>query len=253
VAVNEIKSLEHAGLAPFFVRDGNLPLSWCNFFARQDLAISYLHDPEKIWEENLRACGIACFVRGPAHLEAGICGTEQLAQPLVTLGIVPTDLTPRLNISAEARTRAREKLKTKPRVALHPGSGSARKNWPIENWLALADHLIEKHAPFVVVGGEADRAQIARFCDRCENRELSFATDWPLRDLAALLADTIFIGHDSGISHLAAAAGANCTVLFGPSDPTVWAPCGANVRVLVAPNQDLNQLAIISVCAALDL
>jgi heptosyltransferase-3 len=212
-----------------------------------------LHDPEKIWEENLRACGIACFIPGPARLGLGMGGAAQLAQPLASVGIVPTDLTPRLDIGAETRARARETLKVRPRVALHPGSGSARKNWPIDNWLALADHLLERHIPFVVVGGEADRVQMARFCDHYRNRLIPFAIDWPLRELAALLADTIFIGHDSGISHLAAAAGANCTVLFGPSDPTVWAPRGANVRVLVAPNQDLNQLTITSVCAALDL
>lgn len=46
----------------------------------------------------------------------------------------------------------------------------------------------------------------------------------PLPHLAGVLEHSIFIGHDSGISHLAAAARANCILLFGPTDPNVWAP-----------------------------
>jgi heptosyltransferase-2 len=54
----------------------------------------------------------------------------------------------------------------------------------------------------------------------------------PLPHLAALFEHAIFLGHDSGISQLAAAAGANCILLFGPSDPEVWAPKGKNVYLV---------------------
>jgi heptosyltransferase-2 len=74
----------------------------------------------------------------------------------------------------------------------------------------------------------------------------------PLPDLAALLENTIFVGHDSGISHLAAAAGAKCVLLFGPTDPSVWAPLNENARVIRAPNGDLRQLDVDLVRAALD-
>jgi heptosyltransferase-2 len=72
----------------------------------------------------------------------------------------------------------------------------------------------------------------------------------PLPRLAAVLENTIFVGHDSGISHLAAAAGANCILLFGPTDPNVWAPRNENVRVLRSQSGSLNDLDIAQVRAA---
>jgi len=41
----------------------------------------------------------------------------------------------------------------------------------------------------------------------------------------------LYVGNDSGITHLAAAAGAPVLALFGPTDPSVWVPRGPNVRV----------------------
>ncbi|HEX8078467.1 MAG TPA: glycosyltransferase family 9 protein, partial [Chthoniobacterales bacterium] len=59
-----------------------------------------------------------------------------------------------------------------------------------------------------------------------------------------------FIGHDSGISHLAAAAGAGCLLLFGPTDPAIWAPANENVTVLRAPERNLALLDVDTVAAA---
>ena len=73
-----------------------------------------------------------------------------------------------------------------------------------------------------------------------------------LPDLAAVLEKMIFVGHDSGISHLAAAAGANCTLLFGPTDPAVWAPLNDNARVIHAPHRDLKRLDVDLVRTAFD-
>jgi heptosyltransferase-2 len=78
-----------------------------------------------------------------------------------------------------------------------------------------------------------------------------FAKNLPLPQLAAVLERSVFIGHDSGISHLAAAAGAKCILLFGPTDPDVWAPRNNNVRVLKAPDGRLDDLRIEQVQAAL--
>jgi ADP-heptose:LPS heptosyltransferase len=53
-----------------------------------------------------------------------------------------------------------------------------------------------------------------------------------LYELACWLASArLYIGNDSGITHLAAAVGTPVLALFGPTDPDVWAPRGANVRV----------------------
>jgi ADP-heptose:LPS heptosyltransferase len=61
------------------------------------------------------------------------------------------------------------------------------------------------------------------------------ARDWPLPDLAALLAGVaLFLGNDSGISHLAAAVGAPGVVLFGPTDARRWRPLSPDVVALQA-------------------
>lgn len=102
-------------------------------------------------------------------------------------------------------------------VALHPFSGSAKKNWPLERYRAVARAL-----PLPVqwlAGPEESLEEAARFDD--------------LYALACRLARArLYIGNDSGITHLAAAAGAPVLALFISTDPAVWAPRGPRVRVL---------------------
>jgi heptosyltransferase-2 len=71
--------------------------------------------------------------------------------------------------------------------------------------------------------------------------------DLRLPHLAALLEGSSFIGHDSGVSHIAAAVGAQCLLLFGPTDPAIWAPANKGVTVLRAPEGKLSLLEVESV------
>ena len=103
----------------------------------------------------------------------------------------------------------------------------------------------------VVISGEADEAQTRQLEREWTNRNVNFAKNLPLTRLAAILESSIFIGHDSGISHLAAAAGAKCILLFGPTNPDVWAPQNENVQIVRAPNTKLTDLRIEEVHTAL--
>jgi ADP-heptose:LPS heptosyltransferase len=70
-----------------------------------------------------------------------------------------------------------------------------------------------------------------------------------LADLAVWIAGArLYIGNDSGITHLAAAAGVPVIAIFGPSSPKTWAPRGENVTVLHA--KQLEALHIEGVVAA---
>ena len=252
VEINGIRSLDDPDLAPVFIRGGDLSEKWRAYFRQHDLVISYLHDPEKVFETNLRDFGVARLVAGPSKIAvAGPHAAIQLAQPVRELGIGISDFAPRLQIDDQARENARQKLGASV-IALHPGSGSPRKNWPMENWIALITYLIEGNVPVTIIGGEADRAQIVELQNRFKDESVSFAIDWPLRDLAALLAGSIFLGHDSGVSHLAAAVGAVSLVLFGSTDPQIWAPLNENARVLLAPNRELAQLPFATVWDAIN-
>jgi heptosyltransferase-3 len=103
-------------------------------------------------------------------------------------------------------------------AVVHPFSGSPRKNWPLERFQRLAAKL-----PMPV-----------RWCAGEEDPPLAGAVRIPdLFDLAKFLAGAaLYVGNDSGITHLAAAVGTPTLAIFVASDPAVWAPRGDHVRVV---------------------
>jgi len=248
-----VRSIEYAALSCFFARGGELPSHLRDYFGVFDLILSYLYDPDQIFENNLRQCSVQKILRGPARIDKNAHAAWQLAQPLQELGINVTDLAAKLFPSDEDREFARRFLENcePPILALHPGSGSEKKNWPIENWIELAKTSLNAKASFraiVFISGEADEKEMARVRTSFEHEpQVRFAHQLPLPQLAAVLEQSTFIGHDSGISHLAAAAGARCLILFGPTDPKVWAPQNTNARVLFASHADLTQLGVATV------
>ena len=251
-----VHSIEYGRLARFFARNSELPAELADYFAGFDLIVSYLYDPDQIFETNLRRCGVENLICGPARIidNAGHAA-RQLARPIEKLGIEVVDLAERIFPSQEDRKFARDFLASAPQpiIAIHPGSGSHEKNWPLENWIALfspSDHFAALKR-LVVISGEADEDRICQLEREWKNRDVRFARNLPLPHLAAVLERSIFIGHDSGISHLAAAAGANCILLFGPTDPDVWAPMNENVRVLRPSSGRLDDLRTETVEAAL--
>src|SRR5205814_710250 len=148
-------SIESGLLSRFFAKDADFPAELMRYFAEFDLIVSYLYDPDQIFETNLRRSGAQEVVCGPAKIGFSHAA-RQLAQPVE-----------------------------------QPG-------------------------------------------------------------LSALLERTIFVGHDSGICHWAAATGAKCILLFGPTDPSVWAPLNESARVIRAPDRDLCRLDVDLVHAALE-
>ena len=252
-----VRSIEYGPLSSFFANHSELAPELVSYFASFDLIISYLYDPDRIFENNLRRCGVENLLSGPAKIfEKSTHAARQLARPIEELGIRVVDLTEKIFVSEEDRQFGREFLQTpsQPIIAIHPGSGSKDKNWPLQNWIGLfsTEHWhIKKRYSLIVVSGEADKEQTARLEHTWKDQEVRFAKNLPLPHLAAVLEHSIFIGHDSGISHLAAAAGANCILLFGPTDPNVWAPRNEKVEVLRAPTGKVNDLEIAAVQAAL--
>jgi len=211
--------------------------------------------PDRIFETNLRRCGVQNLICGPGRIvENAGHAARQLARPIEELGINVVDFAARIFPSLEDREFAREFLVSVPQpiVAIHPGSGSHEKNWPLENWISLFSRgsRFADLERLLVISGEADEAQTDQLEREWKNRGLRFARNLPLPRLAAVLERSIFIGHDSGISHLAAAIGANCILLFGPTDPDVWAPRNDNVQILRAPNARVGDLRIEQVEAA---
>jgi len=251
-----VRSIEYGSLSGFFAKNSELPAELADYFASFDLIISYLYDPDGVFESNLRRCGVKNLLWGPARIvEASDHAARQLTRPIEELGISVVDLTEKIFLSEEDRQFGCEFLQTpsQPIIAIHPGSGSREKNWPLQNWIELfsREHWqVENRPSLIVISGEADKAQTAQLERIWKDRNIGLAKNLPLPHLAAVLEHSIFVGHDSGISHLAAAAGANCILLFGPTDPNVWAPRNENVQILRAPSGRLNDLGIAPVKAA---
>jgi heptosyltransferase-3 len=251
-----VRSIEYGSLSGFFAKNSELPAELADYFASFDLIISYLYDPDGVFESNLRRCGVKNLLWGPARIvEASDHAARQLTRPIEELGIRVVDLTEKIFLSEEDRQFGCEFLQTpsQPIIAIHPGSGSREKNWPLQNWIELfsREHWQGENRPsLIVISGEADKAQTAQLERTWKDQDIPFAKNFPLPHLAAVLEHSIFVGHDSGISHLAAAAGANCILLFGPTDPNVWAPRNENVQILRAPSGRLNDLGIAPVKAA---
>ena len=104
----------------------------------------------------------------------------------------------------------------------------------------------------VAIVGEADREETDYF--RRNMPELPLLADMSLVELAALLTECqLFLGNDSGITHLAAAVGLPVVALFGPTDPAVWGPRGRGpMRILSAPEGELERLEMSNVWQALE-
>jgi heptosyltransferase III len=246
---NGVRSIEYAPLSRFFAKDSELSSELKNYFASFDLVISYLFDPDQIFENNLRRCGVREFVHGPSKIHHGAHAARQLAEPMEQLGLKVETLAENLYPSADDRQFAREFLQdcARPIVALHPGSGNEGKNWPLQNWIDLGDSLLGSSSfqgSILIVGGEADTTKTRRLESIWSNPRVRFAENLMLPHLAAVLEHATFVGHDSGISHLAAAAGANSILLFGPTNPAIWAPQGENVKIIRAPKGDLRGLQL---------
>ena len=93
-------------------------------------------------------------------------------------------------------------------------------------WRFVTQALNEQGLPSLLLEGPADRAVMQDLLDHLSPRPI-LLRDLPLRLLAGVLtlAD-LFVGHDSGVTHLAALLGVPTVALFGPTDPARWAPRG---------------------------
>lgn len=105
-------------------------------------------------------------------------------------------------------------------AVIHPFSSSPRKNWPLEKFAAVAQALQNDGVEVRFTAGPDEPLDGAvRFDD------LGRLAEW-------LAQASIYIGNDSGITHLAAACGVPVVALFGPASPRAWTPRGSRVRVL---------------------
>lgn len=235
--LDAVRSVDTGPLAGFFIPNAVLDPDLVDYFGDFDLVVSYFYDPDQIFFHNLKRCHMPNLITFSPVAELAPAA-KHFCAPLSELGLGTDDYSSRLHLGAEERAFAREFLReldpSRPLVAVHPGSGSERKNWPIDRWVELCQRRVTaRKENFVIVCGEADEERVQYLLARWPGPAPLVARHLALPQLAAVLeASRLFVGHDSGVSHLAAAVQCPTLALFGPTDPAMWAPVGAHVRVL---------------------
>ena len=239
---DRVQPIEARGLAGFFARGGTLEPDLMDYFSEFDVVISYLYDPDEIFKTNVCRCAVGQFIVGshrPDETER-IHATQVFLKPLERLAIFDADPVPRLAfghqnnpgradlpVSPDARQHV-------PTIIFHPGSGSEKKNWPEPKWAGLIQQIMATtHWDLLLVGGEAEGERLRRLATVLPPARCSIAQGLPLAELAQRIqSGAAFVGHDSGITHLAAAVGLPCVVLWADTLEEVWRPQGEQLVVL---------------------
>lgn len=224
-------------MAQFYARNAQIDPALADDLRSFNLIVSYLFDPDAILRENMEKLGVKTLIECPHRVIVGQGhASQQLARPLERLAMFLDEPARQSPLLSKTKLQAPAK-----RIAIHPGSGSLTKNWPALGWQKLAEEIQAAHpgVEIIFISGEAEAER------GTVPQDLPF-TRWhglPLTSLADHLGTCdLFLGHDSGISHLASACAVPCLLLFGPTDPATWAPPQSSVRVIRAPGGDLNKL-----------
>ncbi len=125
-------------------------------------------------------------------------------------------------------------------VAIFPGSGGVEKNWPVENFVALARRIAPPLKSLVILGPAESQLGPAFAAPG-----LTVLSGLDLAEITAIAHQAAaFVGNDSGVSHLAASAGAPGVAIFGPTDPARWRPQG---RVAIIHRMPLAMTTVVEV------
>ena len=213
--IDDAVSIERRGLHRLFGA-GELSADVREFLSGFDLATSWVREP--LLGERLRALGIKSVIQkdpfppppGSGHVSA------YMARPLVELGVEVHALYPLLDLPPDASGP------TFPGILIHPGSGSAAKNWPAPSFARAARRLAAGSGlPLAILEGPADRDPAgelaAELPEAMTYRELG-----PLELACLVRSAKMVVGNDSGVSHLAGSLGTAVVAVFGPTDPKIW-------------------------------
>ena len=181
---------------------------------------------------NLRLAGIRKTFLLPPFPSGRQHVTDHHLRSLAALGMDATPSPPRISLQeediVEAESFFREKgWESDEIIALHPGAGNRKKAWPPRRFAAVGRALASTSQRLLLVQGPADEEAVSQVLKGLVGVDYLVARNLSIKKVAALLScASLFIGNDSGCSHLAAALGVPTVALFGPTDPQTWAPRG---------------------------
>jgi heptosyltransferase-3 len=242
--------------------------AWTILLTKRRLRLHWL----ELWREvgrerwdlvvDLRGSAFAWLVRARRRvvMRGGRQPGPRLGHLGALFGLNPPPL-PVAWFSAADRARAAALLPGEgPWIGLGPTANWDRKVWPAERFVALFEALTAPGQPLagaraVILGGPGaqERAMAAPVLAALGDRAVDLAGSIALPEAAAVLARcALFIGNDSGLMHLSAAAGAPTLGLFGPSRVGEYAPSGRRTATAIAPDSPaLDSMASLTLDQAL--
>jgi hypothetical protein len=211
------------------------------WLSRCELAVGWMADRDGRLARKMSELGADRVIIGSPH-SPDCQAAHQADRFMETLrdkvAVMASSCEERLRLPESVLGRARERLAAaglwgkQPLTVVHPGSGSPHK-CSEPTLLACAVEWLQAHGAVpVLVGGPADDDRLAEVSDRCASSPPVFQ-GLDLLSVAGLLARAqLFLGHDSGLTHLAVLLHLPTVSLFGPTDSSRWAPRGSHVSVL---------------------
>ena len=172
--------------------------------------------------------------------------TKSKADQIATMMKLENAPPTKLWSNAKAKEKAQAFLpEDKDIIVLAPKSAMLVKDWAIERFAALAQCLATKDTLFVVLATAAQKESVKPLVTALPSEQildLSGKTEL-LTAYAILERSQLFIGNDSGLFHMAAAAGTKCVGIYGPSNDKVYAPKGAHIKVVKSYDFQIDEKA----------
>jgi heptosyltransferase-2 len=235
---DRVTDMDAVGFHRAFQEEGHLPAALTEYLQSWTHIVSYVPARHTALATNLRrVCRGEVIVWTP-HPDGSRHITDHLLQAVADWIPAGAEPSPCIYVDAEAETVAERLwqemgLPSSGVLAVHPGSGGRHKLWPLQGWREVMAWAARQGIPGVVICGPAEEERLG---ERLQ-QELPPLWHWlrqlTLPQLAAFLARCqVVLGHDSGVSHLAAAVGTTVLALFGPTSPYVWGPRSHRACVL---------------------
>jgi ADP-heptose:LPS heptosyltransferase len=256
-----LHSIDQAEMAYFFLEGSPLPPGLSGFFSSFRTALIFGKASGKSLAENLKRLRVRVISIPPFPTEgSGVHASDFLIDLLREAGFTgEKNLSPlrlsETSLSFGIEFRAAVGLKEGQRtLAIHPGSGSPTKNWDPRRFAEVVDWASHRSKILLILGPAEEGAQdVKRLMARAKP---SVADQLPLVQLAGVLKTcSVYLGNDSGITHLAAALGVPTVVIFGSTDPAVWGPWAPGAKIISGVDADPTPRSSIhskSCCAALE-
>jgi ADP-heptose:LPS heptosyltransferase len=248
--VNRVIDYEGSGWHRLFLE--NLDVDQAFSLPEADCAVAFLSDPDGNVNKNLKTClpktSVHFFPAFPPE-EANLHAAFYLAQCLERAGL-PVDPHKCLKEAGERPLLKGGAQQTqKKKIVFHPGSGGKRKNHPPEFWLELIGKLTShflspSFSKTIILLGPAEKHLLPFFTEKlaAERAEILFAPE--LKQLQSILTQApLYVGQDSGITHLAAMLGTPTIALFKNTPVHQWRPLGPAVRVIQTQERPSDLIA----------